>query len=437
MNRRGLVWYNKDIMPRGSSKKEERERLVLTIAIGVAVALLLILGIRFVLLYAPDAMRAVLAWLIGLLPKVAVMPPATPAASSTVAASTPDAASVLSIAPAAPAPDSSSSLSLATYTELFSGVGYDDAANTTAYEDYVATAISLVPDFSVTPTTAQFTPATVDPAGVPPSENLGGSTVTQGADGVYAAHVPAFPNLVVTSTYQGILRFGYDAATRRTLVVYAAYRSRVLEVAQDGTVLADYSPRFDARAFGGGDDGSLAVHPVIFAHDGAWWIFSGEGSGEPKLIKIIEGGGAVIDYTTLAFPNEPSLAAAPGPSPHEIYVKGGSASYLLTDNGFKQSAVQWVSSKLNEWDGNVAMGEIASVDDSGAAIAPAPSYFLSNDGGATWIAATPGAAVNFPAPGGNLRFKVVISPASDGDQYATPWVGTVLLQYGVDRSSLP
>ncbi len=441
-------------MARVSSKKEERERLVLTIAIGVAVALLLILGIRFILFYAPDAMRAVLAWLIGLLQKVVVQVPvqAAPAApvvaSSTATASTPDAASSLSIAPAQPAP-SSASLSLATYTELFSGVGYDDAASTTAYEDYVATAISLPPDFSIAPTTAQFTPAPVDPAGVPSSENLQDSTITQGADGMYVARIPAFPDLAVVSPYRGILRFGYDSATQRTLVVYAAYQSRVLEVAQNGAVLADYSSRFGARAFGGGTDGSLAVDPVVFAQDGAWWIFSGEGSGEPKLIKIIEGDGAVIDYTTTAFPNEASLVAAPGPAPHEIYAKGSAGSYLLTDNGFKQAAVQWVSSKLNEWDGNVAMGEITSVDDSAGAAAsgamagagaPAPAYFLSNDGGATWIVATPGTPVNFPARGGDLRFKVVISPANSvagGAQYATTSVGAVLLQYGVDRNSLP
>lgn len=434
-------------MPR-LSKKKKRERLLIAIAIGVAVGILLILGIRVVLFYAPDAMRALFSWLMHLLPSAAVpsfstTPPPLPLAAT-------------------------STLSSATYTELFSGVGFDDATDTTVYEDYVATAISLVPDFSVSTTTATFAPAPAipapaAPAGVPASENLSGTvTVTASADGnVYTASIPAFPELVVTSSYPGILRFGYDPSTQRTLIIYAAYESRVFEMGPTGAggqtgltgltgMLADYSARFGSRVFAGDAFGSRAVDPVIFSQDGAWWIFSGAGSTKPKLMKIQDG--AVIDYTQAAFPKEATLAAAPGPAPHEIYVKGSSGSFVLTDNGFKPAAAQWVSSKLNQWDGNVAQGEITSVEDSAAfdggddtvsaagasASVPAPSYFLSNDGGATWIAVAAGEPLIFPTSGGDFRFKVELSPTGGvtANSYATPWVDIVRLEYWVARSAL-
>ncbi len=227
-------------MPR-LSKKEKRYRLLLAIAIGVAVGLLLILGIRAVVAYSSDWMRALLSWLMHLFLRPAALPPtsliptaastAVPFASPAAPPSTPQFASPL---PLAAGQATTSTLSSATYTELFSGVGFDDATDTTAYEDYVATAISLVPDFSVSSTTAAFTPAPTIPAGVPASENLSG-TVTASADGkVYTANISAFPNLVVTSSYPGILRFGYDPATGRTLIIYAAYESRVLEMGPIG-----------------------------------------------------------------------------------------------------------------------------------------------------------------------------------------------------------
>jgi hypothetical protein len=456
------------------SKKEKRYRLLLAIAIGVAVGLLLILGVRVVLFYASDAMRALLSWLMHLLPSVAVpsfstMPSAVSTTVSPASLVTPPSTPEFAPSPVPPAVGQTptSTLSSATYTELFSGVGFDDAADTTVYEDYVATSISLVPDFSVSPTTAAFSPAPTTPAGVPASENLSGA-VTASVDGkVYTASIPAFPDLVVTSSYPGIVCFGYDPATKKTLIIYAAYESRVIEMgptggggataggssgAGDGAqigLLADYSARFGSRAFAGDAFGSRAVDPVIFSQDGAWWIFSGAGSTKPKLMKIQDG--AVIDYTQTAFPREATLAAAPGPASHEIYVAGNSGSYILTDNGFKQAPSQWVSSKLNQWDGDVAQGEITSVEDSGAYAAdavaasasiPAPSYFLSNDGGATWIAATPGEPLTFPASGSDFRFKVGLSPAggsavvASANSYASPWVDTVRLEYWVARSAL-
>lgn len=411
--------------------------MLLAILIGVAVGLLLILGIRAILFYAPDVMRALLSWLIHLLPSVAV--PSFSTASLAVG-QTP-----------------TSTLSSATYTELFSGVGFDDATDTTAYEDYVATAISLVPDFSVSPTMAAFTPAPTTPADVPASENLSGAVIASADGKVYTANIPAFPNLVVTSSYPGILRFGYDPSTQKTLIIYAAYESRVLEMGPTDAgssaggqigLLADYSARFSSRAFAGDAYGSRAVDPVVFSQDGAWWIFSGAGSTKPKLMKIQDG--AVIDYTQTAFPREATLAAAPGSAPHEIYVKGSLGSYILADNGFKQASAQWVSSKLNQWDGNVAQGEITSVEDSAALVdadantsVPAPSYFLSNDGGARWITVTPGEPIVFPTSGSDFRFKVQLSPVGAGvagmsaaDSYVSPWVDIVRLEYWVARSAL-
>jgi hypothetical protein len=418
-------------MPR-LSKNEKRDRLVLAIAIGVAVGLLLILGIRAAITYSSEWTQAMLSWLMHLFSGSLVMPSAitSPVASSSAALaspaespSTPQFASPLPLTP-------TSTFSSATYTELFSGVGFDDATDTTTYEDYVATTISLVPDFSVSPTNAKFVPAISSAsASSASSANLTGTMTQNGS--IYTASIPAFPDLVVTSTYPGILRFGYDPATGRTLIVYAAYESRVLEMGPTGGgqigLIADYSSRFGSRAFAGDSYGSRGVNPVIFPQDGAWWIFSGAGSTKPKLMKAQNS--AVIDYTQTAFPNEATLAAAPGPAPHEIYVAGSSGSYILTDNGFKQTAVQWVSSKLNQWNGNVAQGEITSVEDSGGV-----SYFLSNDGGSTWIAVTSGEPLAFPTSGGDFRFKAEISPVADS--YASPWVDIVRLEYWVARSTL-
>jgi len=445
-------------MPR-LSKNEKRDRLLLAIAIGIAVGLLLILGIRAAISYSSEWIQAMLSWLIHFFSGGLVMPSAitSPAASSVAALaspaeppSTPQFASPLPLTP-------TSSFESATYTELFSGVGFDDATDTTAYEDYVATTISLVPDFSVSPTSAKFVPASASA-----SANLTG-TVTQNGS-VYTANIPAFPDLVVTSTYPGILRFGYDPSTGRTLIIYAAYESRVFEMGPTGGggtgaggsgannvggqigLLADYSSRFGSRAFAGDTFGARAVNPVVFPQDGAWWIFSGAGSTKPKLMKAQDG--AVVDYTQTAFPNEATLAAAPGPAPHEIYIAGSSGSYILTDNGFKQMTVQWVSSKLNQWNGNVAQGEITSVEDSGNlggataagtnAAAPAPSYFLSNDGGSTWIAVAPGEPLAFPTSGSDFRFKAEFSPiaGASANSYATPWVDIVRLEYWVARSTL-
>ncbi len=216
-------------------------------------------------------------------------------------------------------------------------------------------------------------------------------------------------------------------------MVYAAYESRVLEMGPVGngggvSLIADYSPRFGSRAFAGDTFGSRGVDPVIFAQDGAWWIFSGAGSARPRLIKIQHG--AVIDYTQTAFSGVSMLRAAPGPAAHEIYVKSNAGSYLFTDQGFKPGPAQWVSSDLNQWSGNVTMGEITSADASGTV-----EYFLSNNGLLTWFAADPGAPVTFATSGSDFRYKAVLVSDS-ADPYVTPWVGTVRLAYWVQRAGL-
>jgi hypothetical protein len=276
-----------------------------------------------------------------------------------------------------------------------------------------------------------FAPAPVDPAS---PEVLTGDVKQTGQ--TYTATVSAFPDLTITSKYPGILRFGYDEKTKRTLVVYAAYESRVLEmgpIGADGhaSLVADYSSRFGAQAFGGAGAGGLAVRPVVFSQDGAWWIFSGEGSTKPQLMKIQNG--AVIDYAQTAFPSEGSLRAAPGPSPHEIYVEGDSRSYILTDNGFKQAKVQWESSKLNPMPGDVMVGEVVNAD-AGGASSGAVNYLLSNNGGETWIPVTPGQQIVFTDPSHDFRFKIMLSPATD--LYATPWVDTITVEYWFRKSDL-
>ena len=270
-------------------------------------------------------------------------------------------------------------------------------------------------------------------------------TVTKTSDGY---EIGALGH-TATSSYQGVLRFGYDPATGNTLVVYAAYEGIVFQVDAHGAV-TDYSDRFGQRAFGGAKNGELAVQPVIFPEDGGWWIASGDGSTKPFLERI--SGSSVIDYASLAFPGISTLRAAPGTQPHTVLVTADGKTYLLRDEGFSPDSVQWTSLRLNGWSGVISKAIISRVEDatvrSSTPHSGGVAYFLSNDGGDTWIPAVPGAPVTFPASGGStslaaggstslaaggdFRFKIELSP-DVGDQYATPWVGLVEMEYLIAR----
>lgn len=314
------------------------------------------------------------------------------------------------------------------FTELFSGTGWSDGSLTTAYLDQTATSISLVPKFTVMPI--------MDAGGVSGQIPNVPTSITGTVVKTDAGYVINVLGNTVTSIYPGELHFGYDRSTGNTLVVYAAYMSHVFQIDARGAV-TDYSERFGQRAFGGTTNGELAVDPVIFSEDGVWWISSGEGSTKPFLSKI--SGSSVTDLASIAFPSEGMLRALPGTAPHAIFVKGDSNSYLLYDEGFVPKSVQWASVRLNDWNGNVTKAVISRADDSGSSpfLAKGESegvvhYFLSNDGGVTWIPAVPGAPVKFSSSGGDFRFKVELSPAA-GNIYATPWVGVVGLQYSIVR----
>lgn len=428
------------------SKKEKRKRLAFVIAISAAIGLLLIFVIRSVSSLASSGLRVLLAWVVGIFSiasfSISTSTTALSTATSTTTipvASLVDSSATSSLASSLPlASTSTSTLSSATFTERFTGTGWEDTADTNAYEDYVANTISLVPDFSVRATQDSFTPASANPSA---AEGLTGTVNKDG--GTYRINIPAFPDLDITSPYSGILRFGYDPVTKKTLIIYAAYESRVIEMGPKGSdgaigMIGDYSGRFGPRAFGGATGGELAVHPVIFSEDGAWWIASGEGSAAPKLMKVQDG--AVIDYTQTAFPDETTLRAAPGPAAHEVYVAGDSSSYILTDNGFTQTSARWVSSRLNQTAEDIVSGEIVNVDandtfsDAAASGSAAAEYFLSDDGGATWTAATPGRQITFAHAGTDLRYKVVLTPGSN--RYSTPWVNLVTMEYFFKKSGL-
>jgi hypothetical protein len=389
-----------------------------------ALVIVLIILVAFGTIFVPR-------WLapeIGLLPS-SLLSSSTPISSSTSTSSAsgaifpiiiyhPDATGSSVINPSK-ASSSLSSLSRVSFTELFSGTGWSDASYTTAYEDLTATAISLAPDFSV----QQVADAQPSASGDQLPGNLTGQVQKIG-DKSYVASIPAYPNLSVTSSYPGVLSFGYDPQTRHVLVIYAAYMSRVFEIDANG-VATDYSDRFGQRTFGGNSDGDLAVHPVIFLQDGAWWVSDGAGSTEPKLMKIASS--AVIDYTD-AFPGEHFLSAKPGPAAHVVHVTGDVHDYLLTDRGFKPTAVDWVSTRLNYWDGMVFD---AMIDRADASVGDGIRYFISNDGGSTWSPAWPNQKIQFATQGGDLRFKIELSP--QGDPYGTPWVGNFGISYDIQR----
>ena len=323
------------------------------------------------------------------------------------------------------------------FTELFSGTGWDNSLDTTAYLDFTSTAISLAPEFTVT-SVAENQGIGESISKIP--ANITG-TITK-TNGEYVIH--ALGN-TVTSPYSGVLRFGYDPQTGNTLVVYAAYMSRVFQVDAHGGVV-DYSERFGQRAFGGPSDGVLAVYPTIFSKDGAWWIASDKGSTKPFLSKI--SGTSVIDYASLAFPRESSLRALPESDPHTVLVIGGKQRYLLHDDGFSQKKVQWVSTRLNDWRGAISRAVISRAEDSGRyKIGEGQEggegmihYFLSNNGGSTWVPAKAGVPVDFlssngltsSAIDGDFRFKVELSPATN-NTYVTPWVGALAFEYKIKR----
>ena len=345
--------------------------------------------------------------------------PAPAASSSSLPAVAPSSsvADLSLIPPPAPAGNNFNG----SFTELFSGTGWVSATETTAYLDPTATAISLTPKFTVTPAPIS-TSGTITGEQIPAlPENVTG-TVAQ-ANGIYTVSAMGH---VVTSSYQGLLRFGYDPATGNTLVVYAAYYSIVFQISRGGAV-TDYSERFGPRAFGGSNIGELAVQPVIFAEGGGWWIASGDGSSKPFLERI--SGSAVVDYASLAFPTAAALRAAPGTEPHTVLVTADGQGYLLRDEGFKQSTVQWISLRLNDWNGAISRAIVSRTLEGEAFV----HYFLSNNGGDTWVSATPGTPVTFSHAGGDFRFKVELSPVA-GDQYATPWVSVVEMEYLIKTS---
>ncbi len=235
---------------------------------------------------------------------------------------------------------------------------------------------------------------------------------------------------IFSSNYPGRVRFGYDSGAKKLFGIYAAYLGQAFEFSvPDRFTLAklgNYSRFFNARILGGGAEGSIESFPEIFGQDGAWWVGSTPESPSPRFIKISPSGGAVSLTQELAL-GARQLFLLPGFEARVVYailVKNGIVeAYRLNDRGYEQKDKYiWESSRINSGALPIKFGRIVSAVGEGKI-----RYFLSNDGGSSWLEAKLGEFVKFPSDTSDFRWKAELLPSSD--QYSSPWLNMIGVEY--------
>ncbi|HUX36163.1 MAG TPA: hypothetical protein VMV71_03990 [Candidatus Paceibacterota bacterium] len=264
-----------------------------------------------------------------------------------------------------------------------------------------------------------------------------------------------------SSIYPGTIRFGYDSADDKILAVYAAYigQAYILEISNSEFKIAEnYSNFFPQRVMEGMSQGETRFDPEIFYENGAWWLGSAAQSPVQKIVRI-EGGvanditdsignqsSAVNSQSSImnnqspfsAIINNQSLFTVPGFGNRQVYIiamsEGAAKVFRLTDLGFDAgSKVVWESSNLNQWSNDLVSGDVFRIDadENGGAL----NYFLSADGGQSWLPAKLGETVYFNKDivtgktGNDFRYKIEISPGSN--RFQSPWVDTIGVEYSV------
>ncbi len=344
-------------------------------------------------------------------------------------------------------PRSSASIPLqGSFTELFSGVGWRNPVNSNVYQDFKTLTISFPPDYEWE-----------EISNIGPTSPIGpiGDTITVGSRTFkgevekigenYEGHLyelingEAVPlssvNPLFSSQYSGKIVLGSDGPSKLFLL-YAAYEGKAFEIAVGSavSVTKDYSSIFNARVTEEGD-----FNPKVIYKDGAWWISSRLASAEAtasaaKLLRIRDGFGT--DFTPLLLGNASQFEFFPASGENELYgvlktEVGGSYTYRFRDLGFKRSdKLVWESLRLNAWEGEVVRGRFTRIDagSDGGQI----KYFLSNDGGKNWEEAELNKFVQFQEKGGDFRWRAELY--SSNDQYSSPWIKTIGVEYYIIRN---
>lgn len=323
----------------------------------------------------------------------------------------------------------------ASFSDLFSGVGWLDEEKTTMYHDKNATAFLFEPRFSL----AKGTP----PAFVEPSDAQWHGTVEKRGE-MYEVRVNG--ELLASSPYEGTLGFG--GSGDNSLVVYGAYEGAAFQFL--GGARRDISQLFGIRMMGGGFAPVVLRAPVNNQSSiiNFWYVFPR--TGEPiRFLKLFENeSGEIIGATDLT--NKVSERVGSGRTltsiragvDGSVWMEFGASGvrewYRFEDKGFVGPPAGGektvVSGDLNEGrDAAVRRARISRVDLSIPFSVNNQSsiinFFLANQPG-TWFPAQVGEWVTFPAPDGkNLFWKAEFSIINDQSSFSSPFFDFIQVEY--------
>ncbi|MFH0806714.1 MAG: hypothetical protein V1885_03265 [Candidatus Brennerbacteria bacterium] len=324
----------------------------------------------------------------------------------------------------------------ASFSDLFSGVGWLDTGATTMHHDRIATAFLFEPKFELRAATeTDWTSA----SSLPHSVELVGRVVKVGdvykglvsrADGT-----PIFTeaNTPFVSKYSGTFSFG--GTSEDWLAVYGAYEGQAVRVR--GGNVQNVSHLFGARAM----DGGFRPGVLRDAAHRSWYVWDTEGE-RVRFLKLFEDNERnIVGITDLGERfveragdevRKMEIRVGAGDGRDRILIRfafagNGIAYYEFFDNGFEGDEYAVVSGDLNN--GRVAAvrrARIARADiaASGARVA----FSLANTQG-EWMPATVGEWVVFPDENGrNLFWKVEFGNLS-GRQNGSPFFDFIQIEY--------
>jgi hypothetical protein len=307
----------------------------------------------------------------------------------------------------------------ASFSDLFSGVGWLDEGATTMYHDRNATAFLFEPRFSV----MKETP----PSFVTAPDRRWSGTVEKRGD-VYEGYVNG--ELFVTSPYQGTFGFGGD--DENWLAVYGAYEGAAFQF-RDGSPARDVSRLFGIRMMSGG------FAPVVVRNAGmaAWYVFP-RGEGHVRFLKLFEdsdgwisGATDLTDAVVRSVGVNATLLAVKAGVDGTVWMQfetgGGGGWYRFTDEGFAWGKGMVVSGDLNEGrEAEVRRARISRVD-----LAAAGSdirFFLANQEG-EWVPAEVGEWLTFPDPEGKNLFWRAEFDGATGVRKESPFFDFIQVEY--------
>lgn len=340
------------------------------------------------------------------------------------------------------------------FTDIFSGTGWINEAETTLYRDHVAQAFSWKPvvfwsRVSVSParTSAELCVKSHcgrvsgeqfifdgTPLALPKELERDGRALALASVNeklVLAGTVPDGGNVsgyafafdgntftpfcsapkIFTSPYAGTLAIG--GGDERVLILYSAYEGKAIEIHKD--LCADVSRFFGIRAMDGG------FSPEITRTDGNWFIFSTD--EKPVLLKGIgdeSTGGLVgtLDLGTflkrdgiLGFRFSPPQKKDIALQGSLLFSGGIAENGVLRDLGFEPLSEARITSKnLNTYP-NSLVRRATIVSAELFAGSTAPEFFLSNDG-KHWLPARIGEEIIFKEKEGKELYWKALFPKS-------------------------